>query len=112
MDGGSSLDSGHASRRAAEAGQFGSAEQEVLLSSSLAVSGLASRSSGRHLDAGEMNCGPGLPGEGVQRWDFKCVAFSMNMECDAVVAGWKFEQRNSNCQKDQIKKLGPRENSN
>lgn len=85
MDGGSGLDSGHASRRAAEARQCGSVEQEVLLSSSLAASGQASRSSDQHLDAGEMNCGPGSPGEAVQRWEFQFVAFSINMKRDAVV---------------------------
>lgn len=68
IDGGSSLDLGHA-----EARQLGSVEKEVLLSSSRAASGQGSRRGAQHLEAGEMDHCPGLPGEAVQQWEFKCV---------------------------------------
>lgn len=59
---------GHASGGAAEARELRSVEKEVLLSSSRAASGRGSRRDTTHLDAGEMDCYPGLTGEAIQRW--------------------------------------------
>lgn len=95
MDGESSLDSGHASRRAAEAGQFGSVEREVLLSSSLAASGQASGSSGQHLDAGEMNCGPRFARCSCSAVGIQVCSLQHKHEMWCCCAGWKFEKKNS-----------------